>query len=185
MDPAADEAELVARAWDADAFQALARRYYRPLGAFLLRKVGRADVVEDLVQETFLEAFRALQQGSRPQHFSSWLFGIAKNRAGKMLRRKTPALFDPADPPATPVTDPASVREEMEEATRRMADLDAALAQLPGETRDLLRMKHQRGLTCEEIGAELRRPVGTIKSLLSRAYRQLRERLSPAREDAP
>lgn len=188
IDEARDEADLLARAGGADpeAFQALARRYYRPLGAFLLRKIGRPDLVEDLVQETFLEAFRALRQGTRPQHFSSWLFGIAKNRAGKSLRRKAPALFDPADPPAAPAVPPESVaREEVEEAGRRLADLDAALARLPEETRELLRMKHQRGMTCEEIARELRRPAGTVKSLLSRTYRRLRDQLAPKREDAP
>jgi RNA polymerase sigma-70 factor (ECF subfamily) len=188
MDEPRDEAELLARAWDADpeAFQALARRYYRPLGAFLLRKLDRPDLVEDLVQETFLEAFRGLRAGTRPRHFSSWLFGIAKNRAGKWLRRKAPALFDPADPPATPAVEPESVaREEVEEAERRLANLDDALALLPGDTRELLRLKHQDGLTCEELAGRLGRPVGTIKSLLSRAYRQLREPLAPCGEESP
>ncbi len=188
MDAAHDEADLLASAWNADpeAFQALARRYYRPLAAFLLRKVGRPDLVEDLVQETFLEAFRALRQGTRPGHFSSWLFGIAKNRAGKWLRRKSPVLFDPADPPVTPSVGPDSaISEEIEEANRRMAELDAALAELPDETRELLRMKHQGGLTCEQIAGASGRPVGTVKSLLSRAYKLLRERLRPAGEDEP
>src|SRR6476620_4364513 len=107
MDPH-QERELVARAGrgDADAFSALAGRYYRPVAAFLLRRVGRPDVVEDLAQETFLEAFRALRDGARPERFSSWLFGVAANRAGKWLRRKKPTLFDPADPPAVPATAP-------------------------------------------------------------------------------
>src|SRR5262245_48246992 len=102
------ERELVARAGrgDADAFSSLAARYYRPVAAFLLRRVSRPDVVEDLAQETFLEAFRSLGDGARPQHFSSWLFGIANNRAGKWLRRKKPVLFDPSAPPATPATPP-------------------------------------------------------------------------------
>lgn len=186
MDASLDEDVLVARALDADveAFQALARRYYRPVGAFLLRKLDRPDIVEDLVQETFLEAFRALREGTRPEHFSSWLFGIARNRAGKWLRRPGLVPFDPAAPLRVPAVEPEStIHEEQEEARKQLAKLDAALAHLPPETRELLRMKHQRGLTCEQIGAELGKPVGTIKSLLSRTYRELRERLTPRGEN--
>lgn len=188
MDESTDEAALVARslAGDDDAFQALARRYYRPVAAFLLRRVDRPDVVEDLTQETFLEAFRAMRQGTRPEHFSSWLFGIASHRAGKWLRRRRPVLFDPDAPPATPTIAPeTTLLDEMEETRKRLADLDGALAQLPEDTRRLLHMKHQRGLTCEQIATELGRPTGTIKSLLSRTYAALRARLGPASEDEP
>jgi len=177
------ERELVARAGrgDADAFQSLAARYYRPVAAFLLRRVSRPDVVEDLTQETFLEAYRSLGDGARPENFSSWLFGIANNRAGKWIRRKKPVLFDPDAPPTTPST-PSEVDEyaEIEEQQRLLAALDAGLAALPDDQRRLLEMKHRRGLTCEQIAAELGRPVGTIKSLLSRTYKLLRERLTPA-----
>jgi RNA polymerase sigma-70 factor (ECF subfamily) len=182
------EAQLVQRvlAGDTGAFQALAERYYRPVSAFLSRRVPRLDVVEDLAQETFLEAFRSLRTGQSPRHFSSWLFGIARNIAGKWLRRKRPVLFDPADPPATPAVDPELVsREEQEEDQKRMNLLAAEMAKLPDDVRELLEMKHKLGRTCEQIAAAQGRPVGTIKSLLSRAYKTLRERLRPAGEDVP
>src|SRR3982751_737129 len=84
------ERELARRAAGGDglAFERLTDRYYRPVGCFLLRRVGRADVVEDLAQETFLEAFRSLRQGRIPERFSTWLFGIAHNVSGKWLRRR-------------------------------------------------------------------------------------------------
>lgn len=185
---AQQEHDLIDRAGrgDAEAFQTLAGRYYRPIGGFLLKRVGRSDIVEDLVQETFLEAFRALREGRRPEAFSSWLFGIAANRAGAWLRRKKPVLFDPAAPPATPTTpSDLDARAEAEEQQLRLAALDASLADLPDELRQLLDMKHRRGLTCEQIAAELGRPTGTIKSLLSRTYKQLRDRLAPAGSDGP
>jgi RNA polymerase sigma-70 factor (ECF subfamily) len=179
------EAQLVQRCLtgDARAFGSLAERYYRPIGAFLLRRVQRSDVVEDLAQDTFLEAFAALKTGRGPQHFSSWLFGIAHNIAGKWLRRKRPALFDPAEVPGTPAVEPEIlVLQEEEEHTRRLAALDAGLAGLPGEVRQILELKHRHGRTCEQIAAQTGRPVGTIKSLLSRAYATLRDRLGPAEE---
>jgi RNA polymerase sigma-70 factor (ECF subfamily) len=181
------DGDLVQRCLSGDtaAFQALTARYYRPVGAFLFKRLRRADLVEDLAQETFLEAFRALKQGRRPEHFSSWLFGIAHNCCGKWLRRKRPHLYDPDHPPEQAAVDPElDARAELEEQQKLLQALDARLAELPEETRRLLRLKHRDGKTCEQIAAEVGRPVGTIKSLLARTYKALRERLRPAGEGA-
>src|SRR5262245_3882561 len=93
IDPSSD-ASLVAQCLNGrgEAFAPLVQRYYRPVCAFILRRVGQPALVEDLAQETFLEAYRVLQDGRSPEHFASWLFGIAHNRCGKWLRRKRPAL---------------------------------------------------------------------------------------------
>jgi RNA polymerase sigma-70 factor (ECF subfamily) len=181
------DADLVQRCLggDPEAFQALAARYYRPVAGFLFKRVRRTDVVEDLAQDTFLEALRSLQAGRRPEHFSSWLFGIAHNCSGKWLRRKRPLLFAPDDPPGRTAVAPPSLLEEQEEQRRRLSALEAGLAELPEETRRLLEAKHHQGKTCEQIAAETGRPVGTVKSLLSRAYKALRARLTPAGEDDP
>jgi RNA polymerase sigma-70 factor (ECF subfamily) len=185
MPPTDSDTVLVRRclSGERDAFHELTLRYYRPVGAFLLKRVQRPDVVEDLAQETFLEAYRSLKMGRRPENFSSWLFGIAVNCCGKWLRRKRPTLFDPADPPDLPADPPAGTEvEEREEQQHRLAALEDGLAGLPPETRRLLEMKHRQGKTCEEMAAELRQPVGTIKSQLSRAYKALRERLTRSGE---
>ncbi len=182
-DRQAIDAGLVLRCVGGDgaAFQALAERYYRPIGAFIYKRVQRTDLVEDLSQETFLEAYRALKGGQQPHHFSSWLFGIAHNCCGKWLRRKRPRLFSPYEAPelAAGPSDLA-LREELEEQEKVLASLDVGLARLPEETRRLLELKHKQGKTCEQIAAEVGRPVGTIKSLLSRTYKSLRELLAPA-----
>jgi RNA polymerase sigma-70 factor (ECF subfamily) len=163
-----------------DAFHQLTERYYRPVGGFILKRVQRPDLVEDLVQETFLEAFRALKDGRKPEHFSSWLFGIAHNRCGKWLRRKRPVLFDPHAAPDLPAAvSEQTLHEEQEEQQKLLATLDAALRHLPDETRRLLDMKYRDGKTCEQIAGELGRPVGTVKSLLARTYKLLRSRLAP------
>jgi RNA polymerase sigma-70 factor (ECF subfamily) len=183
-----NEALLVERCLGGDtrAFEALAERYYRPVSAFLYKRLQQIDLVEDLTQETFLQAFRSLRTGARPQYFSSWLFGIAHNVSGKWLRRRRPVLFDPADPPDTPaVAGDLTIREEREEQQKQLALLDAGLASLPEDVRRVVEMKHRHGRTCEQIATDLGRPVGTIKSLLSRAYRNLRDRLRRAGEDGP
>ena len=175
------DAELVEQAMRgvADAFHLLCQRYYRPVGGFVFKRVGRVDLVEDLVQETFLEALKALKAGQTPKHFSSWLFGIAHNRCGKWLRRKRPALFDPSEAPIEEmVPSEQALLEELEEQHKQLAWLDTQLQNLPLDTRRLLELKHKDGKTCEEIATVTGRPVGTIKSLLARTYKTLRDTLT-------
>jgi RNA polymerase sigma-70 factor (ECF subfamily) len=178
------EAELVRRAAGGDgrAFEVLTARYYRPVGGYLLKRVEQADVVEDLAQDTFLEAFRAIKQGRIPEKFSTWLFGIAHNISGAWLRRRCILSF--SGPPAEeiPAPDPPPGLEEIEEQERLQRELAAGIAELSEEVREMLRRKHQDGQTCEEIAGTMGRPVGTIKSLLSRAYKALRARLCPDEE---
>lgn len=185
MDPNANanDAELVEQTLRGKtaAFQQLTMRYYRPIAGFIFKRVGRADLVEDLAQETFLEALQALKAGRGPVHFSSWLFGIAHHRCGKWLRRKRPALFDPNEPPdQTVAPSDQALLEELEEQQKLAAQLERHLQSFPEETRRLLQLKHQGGKTCEEIAAATGRPVGTVKSLLARTYKALREAMAPA-----
>ncbi len=177
-EPSSADADLVRQTLHGsrDAFARLTQRYYRPVCAFVLKRVGQPGLVEDLVQETFLEAYRALHQGKAPAQFASWLFGIAHNRCGKWLRRKRPVLFPATEPPEM-ASAPFSAAEELEEQQALLAELDGGLAALPEETRALLHMKHQQGKTCDQIAVELGRPVGTVKSQLARAYKALRVHL--------
>lgn len=180
--PADAEFACRAAAGDALAFQDLTRRWYRPVSAFIWKRVQNADLVEDLTQETFLEAFKALKNGPTPEHFSSWLFGVAANRCGKYLRRKQPVRFAGDEIPEQAVSDNTLQLEEAEEQAKWLNRLEASLSDLPPETRELLERKHRQGQTCEQIAVATGRPVGTIKSLLARTYKQLRERLTPAGE---
>jgi RNA polymerase sigma-70 factor (ECF subfamily) len=179
------DAELVALCTrgNADAFHTLTVRYYRAVCGFLYKRLQQSDLVEDLAQETFLEAYRSLKDGCEPNHFSSWLFGIAVNRCGKWLRRKRPTLFAATEPPDSASVPFFSPQEELEEQRKLFANLEAGLADLPEEIRTLLHMKHQQGKTCEQIAADLGQPVGTIKSQLSRTYKALRARLSRSGDD--
>lgn len=183
----ASDAELVDQTMKGitAAFQVLANRYYRPVGGFVFKRVGRADLVEDLVQETFLEAFASLKAGRGPTNFSSWIFGIAHNRCGKWLRRKRPVLFDPNETPEAATTPSDQLLlEEVEEQQKLISLLDHQLQSLPDETRQLLELKHQSGKTCEEIAEQIGRPVGTVKSLLARTYKALRVALSSREKEA-
>jgi RNA polymerase sigma-70 factor (ECF subfamily) len=186
MEKTENEGELVERTrrGDTEAFHQLTVRYYRPVGGFILKRVGRPDLVEDLVQETFLEAFQAIKAGRGPANFSSWLFGIAHNRCGKWLRRKRPILFAPDEAPELAATpSERELREELEEQENQQLRLREELQGLPEETQRMLEMKHRDGKTCEEIAVATGRPVGTIKSLLARTYKALRSALAPGQEE--
>jgi RNA polymerase sigma-70 factor (ECF subfamily) len=187
MERTASDAELVEQTLRGvrEAFHELTVRYYRPVGGFILKRVGRPDLVEDLVQETFLEAYQALKAGKGPQKFSSWLFGIAHNRCGKWLRRKRPVLFSPNEAPDL-VSAPSEqqLHEELEEQEKLLNHLQARVRELPEEARRLLEMKHRDGKTCEEIAVATGKPVGTVKSLLARTYKSLRHALTPASGEA-
>src|SRR4051794_2987922 len=121
-----DDGPLVRRclAGDRAAFHDLTPRHYRPVSAFVLRRGQRGDVVEDLVQETFLEAFRSLKVGKKPERFASWLFAIAHHCCGKWLRRRRPQGF--AEGQADEIAAPAELplAEELEEQAKRMAALE-------------------------------------------------------------
>jgi RNA polymerase sigma factor (sigma-70 family) len=181
MGPTVSDGELVQKTLggDTEAFHQLTVRYYRPVAAFILKRVQRPDLVEDLAQETFLESYQALKAGRQPQYFSSWLFGIAHNRCGKWLRRKRPVQFtlgQARDLEAVPSEQ--ALLEELEEQKKQLAHLRTHLQKLPEATRQMLEWKHRDGKTCDQIAAETSKPVGTVKSLLSRAYKCLREALT-------
>lgn len=180
QDQGPSDQDLVGRclAGDPNAFAVLTERYYRPISGFLYRRLQRSDLVEDLAQETFLEALKSLRQGRRPEQFGGFLFAIARHRVGKWLRRKQPMLFDPD----APVVDQEAesefdALEEREEQQKLFAHLEEELARLPADTRRLLEKKHRQGKTFEELAVEEGRPVGTLKSLLARTYQALRSAL--------
>src|SRR5688500_18431622 len=115
-----------------DAFHQLCERYYRPVCGFVFKRVDKYDLVEDLVQETFLDAQQAIKAGQKPQNFSSWLFGIAHKRCGKWLRRKRPALFDPNEAPEQPAPpSEQAMLEAVEEQRKQLAWLETQLQGLP------------------------------------------------------
>jgi RNA polymerase sigma-70 factor, ECF subfamily len=160
-----------------ESFDELSARYYQGVYGYLLRRVSASDVAEDLAQETFLEAFRALPTCREPEHFSSWLFGIAHHRCGKWLRSRRDRPF-----PIGEAADDPSSSESEEAAESRSAvvrNMTQRVDQLSEGVREILRLKHEEGKTCEEIARALGRPVGTIKSLLSRTHRALRAFLTP------
>jgi RNA polymerase sigma-70 factor (ECF subfamily) len=163
-DPASD-IELVRQALGGSqtAYSDLLGRFQRPVFSLVRRMVGDPGLAEDLAQEVFLKAFRALASFDQSRKFSSWLFKIAHNAAIDYLRKKqldTVALetSDSDEPDLV-----AILPEDMAEA------LEQALESLRPAYREVVVLRFQEGLTYEEIAEITDLPLGTVKTHLHRA----------------
>lgn len=169
------------RSGDAAAFRAFVVRYERPVFALISRVVGRGPHVEDLAQETFLRAFRAmnaldLDHGAR---VSTWLLTIATRVALDAKKRK---VIVAADLP--PFPSPPSPDAETDRARLGRAIADAAAA-LPDDQRAVFVLAEIHGLSGAEIAAAVDVPEATVKTRLFRAREKLREALSAFRDEDP
>jgi RNA polymerase sigma-70 factor (ECF subfamily) len=147
-------------------------RYHAGLRRFVARATADAEDVDDLVQAIFLEAAKtAARYDGRPS-CRPWLVGIAAH----LLRRRRQsfarlvAAFASLSTRRTSAMDPRS-------SLHARTDLDRALAKLSEAKRVTLLMAEVEGLTCEEISAALRIPIGTVWTRLHAARRELRQAL--------
>ena len=150
------------------------RRWRRPIAHFLFRCTGRTDRVQDLCQEVFLRVYQSAGRYRETGAFPSWLFRIALNvaRDAGRRRRRDPAPLaaaEPADPTAPVET--FCRRRELADALARAA------AELPEPMRVALALRHDEGLSFEEIARLTGAPASTIKSRFAAALARLRARL--------
>jgi RNA polymerase sigma-70 factor (ECF subfamily) len=182
-DPRIDEAELVAAAAKGEpaACRALVRRYERAVFSQLrgvLLPSGRTSLVEDLAQETFLRAFRALPRyiGDGRAKFSTWLLTIATRLALNELRRRQGLLFD-FD---TMDAQPAMQGDPRRDAPMVGRGVEAAVMSLSPPLRAAFLLRELHGFEYADIASALECDLGTVKSRLSRARARLREILGDA-----
>ena len=169
------------RSGDAMAFRAFVVRYEWSVFALISRICGRGPHVEDLAQETFLRAFRAmpdldLDHGAR---VSTWLLTIATRLALDAKKRKVIAEDDLPPFPAPPSPDAETDRARLGRA------IAAAAAALPDDQRAVFVLSEIHGLSGAEIATAVDVPEATVKTRLFRAREKLREALSAFREEAP
>ncbi len=167
-----------------DAFRDLVRRYQRPIFALILRMVRDPADAEELAQEVFVKAYRALDRFDRSKKFSSWLFKIAHNASIDRLRRKRIATVpletseDEGDllsvVPDPRAASPAAATERGELA----AAFEAALGRLRPAYREVVVLRFQEGLAYEEIAEVTGLPLGTVKTHLHRARKALARELT-------
>lgn len=167
-----DEADCIARAQrgEAAAFSALVARYQERIYRFLLRMTRSPEDARELVQETFLSAYQALPRWRPDALLSTWLFRIARNQALDRLRRARLVEFVPLDEVLTeqlPASTPSP--EAALQARQRIAALEAALARLSIEHREILLLRDIEDLSYDDIAQVLDISLGTVKSRIARA----------------
>ena len=152
----------------------LARTHASRLASFLRRRVGNPHDVEDLVQDTLLEAVRCINQFQGQSRPETWLFGIALNLTRNYYKRaKVRDIYTDAetdDIAADRSNDPSQLAENRERVFR----VAAAVDELPGESHRLLKLIIQDDLSYEEAAQELGIPTGTVRSRVARARSFLR-----------
>jgi len=182
--PTDEELAAAARDGSEAAFRQLVERFERPVFGLLARMVRRDDLAEDLAQETFVKAWRALRRFDPQRKFSSWLFKIAHNTALDALRRRgeEPLSLDaPASDGEAATELPADPRAEnpLAVALGREAGrvLEAALARLRPAYREILLLRFGEELSYEEIAEVSGLPLGTVKVHIYRARQELARRM--------
>ncbi|MCB1008581.1 MAG: sigma-70 family RNA polymerase sigma factor [Acidobacteria bacterium] len=169
-----------AREGSQEAFQELVERYDRPVFGLVVRIVRRPETAEDVAQEAFLKAYRALARFDPERKFSSWLFKIAHNTALDALRREghEPLSLDAPvgegeEAPELPA-DPGAENPFERAAGRDLGRaLEAAIREIRPEYREILLLRFVEELSYEEIAGILDLPMGTVKIHIYRARRDL------------
>jgi RNA polymerase sigma-70 factor (ECF subfamily) len=184
--PDEDERQLAAaaRAGGRAAFDQLVRREKRPLYRFVRRYVGNAEDAYDIVQDTFVSAWLALERYDSRQPFAFWLRAIALNKCRdrgrrQAVRRRFLTLFSLA-PEALDealLSEPEQSRVDDE---RRLRRLDQAIAALPRQYKEPLLLTLVSGLTQQQAARELGISIKALEMRMRRARERLRESLGSA-----
>ena len=178
--------DLLARVQDGDmkAAEALFRRYHAPVHGLVARMVRNAPETEDLVQDTFLKAFKGLVGFKGASSFKTWLYQIATNTClNHLARAERRFVHDSLDQPGSddepglaeklpssgPEPDEAAMAQEI---YRR---IDEAVARLSPEFRAVLVLRDMHDLPYEDVARALDINLGTVKSRLARARRQVQK----------
>lgn len=163
-----------ALAGDRNAFSMLVRRHQHALYRYLVRMVGSPDDALELTQDAFVRAWQALPQWKPSARFRTWLFSIGRNAALDLLRRRGTVEFVPLDDAIEGVYGGAGP-EQQAQATQELRRLEAGLARLTPEHREVLLLREIEDMSYEEIGRVLSLSEGTVKSRLARARAALIE----------
>ena len=165
--------EAVAQRRDREAFARLFRFYAPRVKAYLRRMGAGDDAAEDLAQDVLASVWhRATQFDRSKASLSTWIYTIARNKRIDCLRRDKRPEHEPFDPDADGAEAPRGDR--IVEADKVRAEVQRAIAELPHEQAELLRIFYFDEKTHSVIAGELGLPLGTVKSRLRLALSKLR-----------
>lgn len=178
---------------DKQAFGLLVSKYQRKLSRFLSRLIRDPAEVEDVTQEAFIKAYRALPTFRGESAFYTWLYRIGVNTAKNYLvsrgrRAPTTTEFDAEE--AESFEDGDLLRDnatpERLLQTRQIGEtVNSAMEKLPEELRTAITLREIDGLSYEEIASIMDCPIGTVRSRIFRAREAIAEKLRPLIDAAP
>ena len=189
------DAILVERtvAGDQKAFELLVIKYQRRIQRLIGRMVRDVDLIEDISQETFIRAYRALRQFRGEAQFYTWLYRIAVNTAKKALMdlKRNPTIsensFKSADNDETSPFENELTSEETPDALLASKEIvemvNAAMLALPEELQQAITLREIDGLSYEEISEVMSCPIGTVRSRIFRARESISEKIKPLLEN--
>ncbi len=176
---------------DYEAFEELVKRYERRIYGHSLRLLGNKEDAEDVLQETFLNVFRAIKNFRGDSSFSTWIYRIATNNALMKLRKsgRVEVEFDDEFPNIDPAKGGATVSyiEGPGDALIEkevLAELDKAVKKLPEKYRTIFLLRDVEEFSTTETAEILDITESAVKSRLHRARLSLREGLSKFKEGA-
>ncbi|MBZ5533368.1 MAG: sigma-70 family RNA polymerase sigma factor [Acidobacteriia bacterium] len=170
---------------DREAFRVLVERYSKMVFSLAFRMTGNEDDAADVVQETFLRAYRGLDRFESRSSMATWLFRIATNCSLTTLeRRKTqpqpaPVAQDDEDPPEERLLSPRPGPEALAYSGELQARIDTAMKTLSPVEHTAFVLRHFEGRPIEEIAAALQVKEGAAKQSVLRAVNKMRRALEP------
>ncbi|MCJ7798511.1 MAG: RNA polymerase sigma factor RpoE [Polaromonas sp.] len=192
--PLDSDAMLVERtvAGDQKAFELLVIKYQRRIQRLIGRMVRDVDLVEDIAQETFIRAYRALAQFRGEAQFYTWLYRIAINTAKKALMdlKRNPTVSENSfksgdDDETSPLENELTSAETPDAvlASKEIAEIiNTAMDALPDELRQAITLREIEGLSYEEISEAMSCPIGTVRSRIFRAREAISAKVKPLLE---
>lgn len=181
-------------AGDQRAYELLVIKYQRRIQRLIGRMVRDVDLVEDIAQETFIRAYRALHQFRGDAQFYTWLYRIAVNTAKKALMdmKRDPTVseaswrsVDDDDETSRRGNEPTAdeTPESVLAAKEIGAVVNAAMDALPPDLREAVILREIEGLSYEEIAVAMNCPIGTVRSRIFRAREAVSARIRPMLEN--
>jgi RNA polymerase sigma-70 factor (ECF subfamily) len=177
-------------AGDQKAYELLVLKYQRRIERLIGRMVRDTNLVEDIAQETFIRAYRALAQFRGEAQFYTWLYRIAVNTAKKALvdLKRDPLVSESALRGGEEEDETSTVENELTTsetpesllaAKEIAAAVNSAMDALPDELRQAVTLREIEGLSYEEIAEVMNCPIGTVRSRIFRARESISAKIRP------
>ncbi|MEI6478993.1 MAG: sigma-70 family RNA polymerase sigma factor [bacterium] len=164
-------------------FETIVKRYTRPLYSFVWRLCGNKESSEDIVQETFLKVWKNIEKFDRERNFKVWIYAIARNSTFDFLRKKKLIMFsemDNIDEDSSfeeNIADTSPIADKIFEDKETSEMINQIINALPEKYKEVVILRHETGMTFEDISSTLKEPMNTVKSRYRRAVIKMQESL--------